>query len=192
MTLAAFLSRDIGISKDTEDDFLAEVEEKLDENGHLDLEGARDLIWMFSTWPPYVDSALLKVQEKLVPDRLCEKLLKVLGEINDYSYDSKRKVLVRSEISEEKKEVSNLDEKEEYLIRHIPDKNHREFISDVYQQTKEFIVKNGRYPSERTNNGKLRAISDSERRLAINMKTLRETISSPAERQLMQMLPGWS
>lgn len=81
---------------------------------------------------------------------------------------------------------------EEWLLRHIYPESRSAYYRDTYTKLRSFLEANGRYPSEYQDRGKKRSIKDPERRLAIDMQTIREGSGTPAERQFMERLPGWT
>lgn len=88
------------------------------------------------------------------------------------------------------RKMQALNEKEEYLLRHIYDHS---TARDMYIKLKQFIKEHGRYPSEYRDGKKLRA-TDPERRLAIYVHDCKSggLSSTPAHRQLLEELPGWT
>ena len=83
------------------------------------------------------------------------------------------------------------EDRAEWLLRHIYPADRSQFYRDTYATLQTFLRENGRYPSE-YQDGKKRSIKDPERRLAIDMKTIRENSGTPAEQQYMERLPGWT
>lgn len=85
-----------------------------------------------------------------------------------------------------------LTEADLYLLKHIYPEDYQVSIRDGYVALRTFILQNGRYPSEFSDRGKKRPISDPERRLAIFVNTNKRGWSSPAMKQLLEKCPQWS
>lgn len=87
----------------------------------------------------------------------------------------------------------SLTDSEAQLIQQIYPENLQPAYEQNYLALKAFIEQNQRYPNEFQTNGQPYPRDHPERRLAMFVKTARQTVlGSPAIRQLMEQLPNWS
>lgn len=76
-----------GEVEDFKSDILEDARNRIEEDGILDINGSRDIIWNYTNWPPYIDSgasSMMNIQNKLVEDAMARYFLKaVYNELNE-------------------------------------------------------------------------------------------------------------
>lgn len=85
----------------------------------------------------------------------------------------------------------DLTEPEMWIIRHIYPEEFQKYYEDNYLALKQFIVTNGRYPSEYQDNGRKYKATHPERLLAIFVQNAKSNFGNPSVKQLMNYVPDW-
>lgn len=189
--IQTFLITKLGASNDQVNLLLSEIEFLLDEDEIIDCDKARDLILTFSSWPKYVninDGYFEQIKDKMLPDRLVDRFLELAADLNeDYVYDVIARVLRKTYPNDAK-----LTDEERYLLMKISDGKSRSYLQEIYLLTKEFIAKNGRYPTDILSEKYQRSHFHPERQLLNDLNIIRKHYRATAEIEFMELLPNWT
>lgn len=100
LTLNEFITSELGNKEEMVEvfkmDILNDAKRIIDEEGAIDLVNAKDLIWDYTNWPPYIDpgaSLMMNIRDRLIENGMAKHfLISIYRELNrrnpnTYGYD---------------------------------------------------------------------------------------------------------